>query len=95
MIHSPLDPTERSEVNSGSVFIWEESSDSLVTGYGAAPGRTSYLRFAPLLYTNKCANSLRFSLLDIGSPGYVRGIGQWTDGLKWGPGHVHDVSHPS
>ena len=42
MIHSRLDPTERSEVRSGSVFIWEESSSS-GTGYGAAPSGVSRL----------------------------------------------------
>ena len=30
---------------------------------------------------------------DIGSSGNVRGIERWTDGLKWGPSRVRDVSH--
>lgn len=42
MIHSRLDPTERSEVRSGSVFIWEERSNSSVPGYGPAPTGTSH-----------------------------------------------------
>ena len=42
MIHSRLDPTERSEVRSGSVFIWEERSSSSVAGYGGAPGGLSH-----------------------------------------------------
>ena len=33
-------------------------------------------------------------LVDIGGSGNVRGIERWTDGLKWGPSRVRDVSHP-
>jgi len=33
------------------------------------------------------------SFIDIGSSNNVRGIERWTDGLKWGPSRVRDVSH--
>lgn len=88
MIHSRLDPTERSEVRSGSVFIWEERSSSSVAGYGAAPGGESSILYDKIHFVDWPA-----MYADIGSSGNVRGIERWTDGLKWGPSRVRDVSH--
>jgi len=68
-----------------------------MAGYGAAPGGTSY----PLLSLSRTlANALTrplfaffASFTDIGSSNHVCGIERWTDGLKWGPSRIRDVSH--
>ena len=65
------DPTERSEVRSGSVFIWEKRSSMVLRLVG-------------------CRISVSPSHLP--PFGNVCGIERWTEGLKWGPSCVRDVS---
>ena len=87
MIQRRLDASERAEVVSGAVFVWEERSAASTTLPGnpqpddaADSGSYAY----PL-------RSLSYSFYSTASPsGIVSGIERWTDGLKWGPSRVRD-----